>query len=180
MLQTWRQRQIEHKHYSCNCGTGTRKQYQLHINDKGCRCLVHTGNHDQYAEIQSYKEGCDLRTILNGIDPNAVLNGNSTYSYKDLETSGLLDYTTMPKTVGEMFNLVRQVDTIFDGLPSDFRSEFNNNSKVFCNKFGSVEFNDILNRYNINKAVLFDNAVKKRRAKTKKSVKKDEVKDDES
>lgn len=177
MIETWRQRQLKNSHYCCCSGTGTRKQYQLHIDDKGCRCLKHTGNHDQYAEIQSYKEGCDLRTILNGIDPNAVLNGNSTYSYKDLETSGLLDYTTMPKTVGEMFNLVRQVDTIFDGLPADFRSEFNNNSKVFCNKFGSTEFNDILNRYNINKAVLFDNAVKKRRGRPKKES---EVKDDES
>jgi hypothetical protein len=40
----------------------------LNIDDNGCECLVCTGQTDLYAEIQSYREGCDLAMLLRNID----------------------------------------------------------------------------------------------------------------
>lgn len=150
MLQTWRQRQTQKTRFNCECGSGDRKQFQLHIDDDGCHCLICTGQHDQYAEIQSYKENCDLRTMLNGLDPNVVLGANSTYTTEDVLNSGIADYTALPKTLGGLFNLIKEGENLFNGLPQEVRGEFNNSVKVFASKFGSQEFFDIMNKYNPN------------------------------
>lgn len=146
-MQTHRDRMTNELRYRCCSGNGIKKQYQLHIDDKGCHCLVCTGEHDLYAEIQSYKESTDLATLLNGIDPNAVLGASSTYTTQDVLNSPISDYSVLPKTLGGMFNLVREGENIFNGLPREVRAEFNNSVKVFASQFGTPQFFEIMQKY---------------------------------
>ena len=61
--------------------------------------------------------------------------------------SGIIDYATMPKTLGSMFNLVQKGENLFNGLPEDIRREFNYSVKKFVSQFGTQSFNDIISKY---------------------------------
>lgn len=147
MIQTWRQRVNNKQHYLMPCGCTIRKQYMLNIDDKGCEYLVHSGDHDQYAEIQSYRESCDLQMILNTLDPMAVNRYVSTYKPEDIMNVGLVDIAAMPTSYGGMFNLVKKGENFFNGLPEEIRSKFNYSVKKFCSSFGSDDFNNIFAQY---------------------------------
>ena len=143
----WRDRCNREKRFYCNHGNPVKIELQLAISDVGCRELVPCSTHDLYAEIQSYRENCDMQMILKTMDPNSLANAVSTYKVDDIMNSGIVDYTQMPDTLGGMYNLVRKADNLFSGLPATVRAEFNNSVKVFVSKFGTPEFNDIISKY---------------------------------
>lgn len=143
----WRDRCSRENRFRCNCGNSVKIELQLAISDVGCRELVPCSTHDLYAEIQSYRDSCDMQTLLKTIDPNSLANAVSTYKVDDIMNSGIVDYTQMPDTLGGMYNLVRKADNLFSGLPATVRAEFNNSVKVFVSKFGTPEFSDIINKY---------------------------------
>lgn len=147
MMIKWRDRCNRENRFFCNCGNPVKLEQQLAIADDGCRQLVVTGSHDLYAEIQSYRENCDMQMILKTMDPNSIANAISTYRVEDVFNSGIVDYTQMPDTLGGMYNLVRKADNLFNGLPATIRAEFNNSVKVFVSKFGTPEFNDIISKH---------------------------------
>lgn len=186
-IQTLRSRLKKPVHFYCPSGDGTRLQYMLKIDDDGCECLYCSGQTDQYAEIQSYRESCDLAMLLRNIDPMSLNNAISTYSVDDILNSGIMDYSTMPTSLGGMFNLVQQGENLFNGLPEEVRREFNYSVKNFVSKFGSDDFNNILNKYmapsNIGGAFaepLPLEEPKKKRGRPKKEDKEIEVNENES
>lgn len=146
-VMRWRARVNNKKRYQMPTGTGTCNTYMLNINDDGCQCLVCSGSTDKYAEIQSYREGCDLSMLLRNIDPKSLNNAVSSFSVDDLMNTDLVDYSSMPNSIGGLFNLVKQGENFFNGLPEDVRAEFNYSVKNFVSKFGSQEFSDILAKY---------------------------------
>jgi len=146
-ILTWRKKIANNQRYYMPCGNGIRLKYMLNIDDHGCECLVCSGQTDQYAEIQSYRDGCDLATLLRNIDPNSLNNMISSYTADDLINSGIVDYATMPKTLGSMFNLVQRGENLFNGLPEEIRQEFNYSVKNFVSQFGTQSFNDIISKY---------------------------------
>lgn len=133
--------------YYMPSGNTIKLNKMLHIDDDGCECLICSGSHDLYAEIQSYRGSCDLQMLLRNIDPNSIANAVSSFSVDDLMNSGILDYTHMPDTLGGMFNLVQKGENMFNGLPEAVRAEFNYSVKNFVSKFGTSEFSDIINKY---------------------------------
>lgn len=148
MALNWRQRRANSDaRFFCSCGCGDKPTYQLIVRDDGTHDLKLTGETDLYATIQSYRENCDMSVLLKSFDPLSLANAVSTYSVDDVLNSNIIDYSTMPDTLGGMFNLVRQADNIFNGLPADFRAEFNNSTKVFASKFNTAEFREILSKY---------------------------------
>lgn len=146
-IQTWRKRMDSKQEYVCPSGSGTVNTYMLNIDDHGCQCLVCTGQTDLYAQIQSYRESCDLAMLLRNIDPNSLNNMVSSFSVDDVVNSGIVDYAAMPTTLGGMFNLVQKGENLFNGLPEEVRKEFNYSVKNFVSKFGSPEFNDVMTKY---------------------------------
>lgn len=146
-METWLERQNSKRRYYMPSGSKIRKQFVLNIDDNGCECLVHCSNHDQYTEIQSYRDGCDLHVILNQLDPMAVNRYVSTYSASDIINAGVVDIATMPHTYGDMFNLVKKGESFFNGLPEAIRKEFNYSVKLFCSSFGTDKFNNIFAQY---------------------------------
>lgn len=146
-VMRWRARVNNKKRYQIPSGEGTCNTYMLNIDDNGCQCLVCSGSTDKYAEIQSYRENCDLAMLLRNIDPNALNNAVSTYDVGDVMNSGITDYSNMPNSIGGLFNLVKQGENLFNGLPEEVRAEFNYSVKNFVSKFGTQEFVDVMNNY---------------------------------
>lgn len=146
-ILTWRKRVANRERFFMPSGEGIARTYMLNIDDNGCECLVCTGQTDIYAEIQSYREGCDLAMLLRNIDPSALNSMVSSFTADDLVNSGIVDYATMPTTLGGMFNLVQKGENMFNGLPEEIRKEFNYSVKNFVSQFGTQAFNDILAKY---------------------------------
>ena len=146
-ILTWRKKISNNQRFYMPSGAGIRLKYMLNVDDKGCECLVCSGQTDQYAEIQSYRDGCDLAMLLRNIDPNSLNNMISSYTADDLINSGIIDYASMPKTLGSMFNLVQRGENLFSGLPEEIRREFNYSVKNFVSQFGTQSFNDIISKY---------------------------------
>lgn len=146
-ILTWRKRVANRERFFMPSGEGIARTYMLNIDDNGCECLVCTGQTDIYAEIQSYREGCDLAMLLCNIDPYALNSMVSSFTADDLVNSGIVDYATMPTTLGGMFNLVQKGENMFNGLPEEIRKEFNYSVKNFVSQFGTQAFNDILVKY---------------------------------
>lgn len=147
VMLTWQKRMSNHERYFMPCGKAVRRTYMLNVDDNGCECLVCTGQTDTYAEIQSYRENCDLAMLLRNIDPSALNGMVSSFTADDLVNSGIVDYAAMPKTLGAMFNLVQKGENMFNGLPEEIRREFNYSVKNFVSQFGTQSFNEILAKY---------------------------------
>lgn len=128
-------------------GEGVRLTFQLYIDDDGCQCLRCSGQSDQYAMIQSYRDSCDLAMLLRNLDPMSLSNAVSTYRVEDLLNTDIVDYSTMPTDLGSMFVLIQQGENLFNGLPEAVRAEFNYSVKNFVKAFGTPHFNDIMNKY---------------------------------
>ena len=152
-ILTWRKKVEAKRRYLLPTGDGTCNTYMLNIDDTGCQCLVCTGSTDKYAEIQSYRENCDLAMLLKNIDPNALNNAVSSYDVGDVMNSGIIDYSQMPNTIGGLFNLVKQGENLFNGLPEEVRAEFNYSVKNFVSKFGTQDFIDVMNKFAITPTV---------------------------
>lgn len=146
-ILTWRKRVANRERFFLPCGSPVKLTYMLNIDDNGCECLCCTGQTDLYAEIQSYRDGCDLAMLLRNIDPNALNSMVSSFSADDIVNSGIVDYATMPSTLGGMFNLVQKGENLFNGLPEEIRAEFNYSVKNFVSQFGTADFNAILSKY---------------------------------
>lgn len=146
-ILTWRKRVANRERFFMPSGEALVRTYMLNIDDNGCECLVCTGQTDLYAEIQSYREGCDLAMLLRNIDPSALNGMVSSFTADDLVNSGIVDYATMPTTLGGMFNLVQKGENMFNGLPEEIRKEFNYSVKNFVSQFGTQSFNEILAKY---------------------------------
>lgn len=159
-ILTWRKKVETKRRYQLPTGCGTCNTYMLNIDDTGCQCLVCTGSTDKYAEIQSYRENCDLAMLLKNIDPNALNNAVSSYDVGDIINSGITDFSHMPNSIGGLFNLVKQGENLFNGLPEEVRAEFNYSVKNFVSKFGTQDFIDVMNKFAITPTVNIEPDVK--------------------
>lgn len=129
-------------------GTKEKILYHLVYSDNGVKKLDVCGCTDLYAEIQSHRESTDLSIILSRLDPNQVSNMASSYSFNDLLESEIINVTQLPKNAGEMLNLVRSGQNLFDGLPIEVREMFNYSMEKFVSSFGSKEFAEKINYLN--------------------------------
>ena len=118
-ILTWRKKVNNKQRHFLPAGDGIRLTYQLHIDDDGCQCLRCTGQTDEYAVIQSYRESCDLALLLRSIDPNSIANAVSTFNAGDVLNSEIIDYSRMPTDLGSMFALVQKGENLFNGFPVD-------------------------------------------------------------
>lgn len=108
--------------------------------DDGCEYLKEVGCYNLYERIQSHRESCDLNLILSELDPLQVNGMLSTFTYDDVLDSSFYDVSTLPKNPGEMLNLVKEGQQLFDGLPLEVRKEFNFSPNLFISSFGTDDF----------------------------------------
>lgn len=117
-------------------GSKEANTYQIRIDKDNHKSLVKTGKKDIYTAIQADLESTKIENILRECvyDPTVLQQVNGTY----------IDVTNMPKTLGEMQNLVLDAKAQFEALPAELRNKFDNSAEKFVNLYGTEEFNKIL------------------------------------
>lgn len=130
------------------CGSCFKEDKVIAIDEmSGVEYLKVVGRTNTHAQIQSYRESCDLKIILNQIDPSQVSGLMSTYSADDIMNASVIDTTQLPTSQGAMLNLVKKGTQLFEGLPIEVRREFNFSPSVFITKFGTSEFAEIMQKF---------------------------------
>lgn len=121
-------------HIFSNCGKQLVNRKTLKIGSYGYPILADNGKHDLYSEIQSYKDSCDLATILQTFDLGSI--GGLTFE----ELGDLDDFTSAPKTPAELLSVVNSGEVFFNELPVSVRSAFGHSLYNFVQSFGSDDF----------------------------------------
>lgn len=93
-----------------------------------------------YEEIQAAAESVDLHAIMNRYE-----NGDATALNK---VQGMyIDAVDLPKNYAELYDAVSKADMVFETLPADIKSQFNNSAATFWKNYGEEEFDQIINTY---------------------------------
>ena len=122
----------------CPCGESEVQKKHLVVGKDGYPVLENCGKHDLYAEIQSYRDSCDLASILQTFDLGSI--GGLTFD----ELGDLNDFTNVPKSPAEMLRSINEGELLFSQLPVGVRSSFNHSLYNFVSSFGSPDFYDRL------------------------------------
>ena len=119
--------------YIC-CGDSNIPRKSLFIGSRGYPELKVTGTHDLYAEIQSYRDTCDLESILKTFDLSSI--GGLTFD----ELGDLDDFVNAPKSPADLLNVINRGQVLFDELPVNVRANFGHSLYNFVDSFGSADF----------------------------------------
>lgn len=111
--------------------------HKLIVDQDGTYDLKISGKVDTYSEIQSWRESCDIKVLL-----QRYANGDTAALNRKQPLFG--DFSTMPKTLAEYQQMQLNVEQAFDSLPAEQRSRFGNSSSRFVASFGSPEFFEAL------------------------------------
>lgn len=128
------------KRFYCSSGNRKRKLYEPYYTESGSRQLRCIGEDDIFDYIQSFKASCDIKTLLKRFelgDTSALLARPGVYA----------DFINAPSTLAEYLNVQIKAKQLFDSLPADVRSSFNNDPNQFFVKIGTPEFEDIARNY---------------------------------
>lgn len=120
-------------------GSKIANDFGIRKDERGADELVITGKYSLYDEIQSYKDSCDLKKILERFR----LTGDMSLLEQRKGFYG--DVADFPKTYAEFLNIAVKAKEEFAKLPADIRDKFNNNVDEFISAIGSKEFNEIYN-----------------------------------
>lgn len=123
-----------------NAGSKFVPVYEYDVID-GIKTLIPVGEHDIQAEIDSYADQADINNII-----NRFLNGDTSVLNPKLGTYG--DFSDVPTTYAELFSRVQKCQNVFDSLPVEIRSKFDNSYEKFWSDFGSDSFDAVFDEYN--------------------------------
>lgn len=126
-----------HDRVICRSGSATAPVYELNFDEDGKKELIETGRINTYERIQSWKESCDLKSIL-----ARFANGDISALNRNTPIFG--DFTFAPSTLADYYNRINQAEQEFYKLPLDVRAKFNHSpSEYFCS-MGTPEFASIM------------------------------------
>ncbi len=113
-------------------GNEMEPHYIEKIDENGRTYLEKDGETNTYAEIQSYKDECDVHSILCRYFAGdaSVLSRQGVY----------IDATQLPTTYHEMYNLMAEQRDKFDQLPLEIKRKFDNSFNVWASTAGSEEW----------------------------------------
>lgn len=121
-------------------GARLKPTYKISYTETGSQDLVECGVVDVYEEIQSYKDSCDLKTIIERFmagDVNALNRSPAFFA----------DVADMPNSLAGFLNMRSDADRYFMSLPPEVRAEFGNDSNQFFAQIGSDRFNTIMSKF---------------------------------
>lgn len=119
-----------------NSGERFNPTYKLKIDKEGRIDLIQDGKIDVYERIQSYREECDIKCIL-----QRFLAGDEAALNKYAPLFG--DFTEAPNSLAEYYQKIMDAEAIYNKLPVDVKAQFNNSSSEFFASVGSEKFNSI-------------------------------------
>lgn len=100
-------------------GNRLEPEYKERYDERGVAYLEQVGEVDTYAKIQSYRDECDVMSILSryAAGDTSVLSNPGWY----------IDTTKMPNSYTDYLNLMNEQREKFEQLPLEIRMKFNNN-----------------------------------------------------
>lgn len=133
-----------------NPGNDNNKSFILKVNDNGYHYLDVQGVSSWTMEINGYADQCDFINMSKMFDElHPALQ--SSFNIDDVFSSGVVDYTRLPSSRGEVFKLISNAQNLFNGLDQEIREHFNNSFELFYSQIGSNSFRDFFNK-------LYDNS----------------------
>lgn len=120
-----------------NPGSPIKQVYKPQVNKDGTITLIPDGFINTDEEISSYADSVDIENIV-----YRFLNGEVDVLHKHVGQYG--DFTNMPKTLAEFLQLQIDSKRVFDGLPAEVKSKFDNDVNKFFAQSGSKEWYDKL------------------------------------
>lgn len=110
-------------------GKRVRIEHALRYDEFGNKYLAEVGTFDQYAYIQSFAASCDINEIVRRATPEQMAEfGKGVYG----------DVSTLPQTLADSYEVLRNVESVFAGLPADVKAEYAD-YKSFLNSFGTIQ-----------------------------------------
>lgn len=100
-------------------GDTTEPIYALAYNENGVPFLKEVGKRDIVAEINSYKDECDINRIL-----MRYANGDVT-ALGDFNGGSYGDFGDAPSSLIDVYNVVDRARDIFEGLDPDIKGKYN-------------------------------------------------------
>lgn len=111
--------------------------YMSVYDDDGKRKVIVSGQYNLYDKIQSYRDNCDLHTILE----RYKRTGDETLLMR--RQAVFADVTEMPKTYADVLKLSMASQGLFDALTAEQKLKFNNNPDEFLASFGTPKFDEV-------------------------------------
>lgn len=117
-------------------GESVRRTYLWERNEKGEKVLRLDQTIDQQAEIDSYLEETKLENIIRraSIDPEIAAR-----LVPDVG-KGIQDYTDTPESLAELQNIMLRAQQIWEDVPKEIKSKFDNDVDKFVASYGTVEW----------------------------------------
>lgn len=114
------------------CGNVMEPQYRERYDERGHAYLEKVGEVNTYEKIQSYKDQCDIMSILSryAAGDNSALAIPGYY----------IDTTKLPKTYTEYLNMMNEQREKFDRLPLEIRQKFEMNFQSWAATAGETEW----------------------------------------
>lgn len=110
-------------------GSGTRKEYGYEVNSKGQKVLVETGEVNQYAEIQSYKDECLIENIMARLRVG---------DYTAFRVDGIYqDVTKLPNNLIDAKREMVKLENVWNHLTNEQKSHYDFSLETFIHEAGS-------------------------------------------
>uniref|UniRef100_A0AAU8AZ96 Internal scaffolding protein n=1 Tax=Dulem virus 202 TaxID=3145679 RepID=A0AAU8AZ96_9VIRU len=115
-----------------NPGSEWETEYKERYDENGHPYLVETGKVNVYEKIQSYRDECEIQSILSryAAGDQTVMNRPGYY----------IDTTVLPTSYTEYFNLMQEQKEKFNSLPLNIRKKFNNSFEEWAASAGNAEW----------------------------------------
>ena len=121
------------KRWFTNAGSPFHKIYKPIVDKFGVIDLKESGVENTDDMIQSHAASCDIQVIL-----NRAANGD--LSGLNARTGFYADVTEMPKTYAEFLQMQIDATNMFNGLPIEIKTKFNNDPNQFLAQSGNDEW----------------------------------------
>lgn len=115
-------------------GSGIKQLYRGVLDkETGMITLVENGKKNLYAEIQSYKDMCDINKIV-----SRYVNGEIDILNQVQGVYG--DFSASPSSLADALQQAYDSEQQFNRLPVDIKQKFDNNWRIWLNSFGTEEW----------------------------------------
>lgn len=115
-----------------NVGDRIKQLYEARVDNNGTIDLVEAGRENLYDYIQSFKESCDINTIVKRFasgDTDVLARRQATYG----------DFTQFPGTYADLLNTVIQGENYFNSLPLETRAKFNHSFREWMASMDNMQ-----------------------------------------
>lgn len=107
--------------------------FRLEIDDYGHKSIVPDKPINVYDKIQSYKDECDIKAIV-----ERALAGDETALNQ--RTGTYMDITGAPESMADAMRKIKAAEDAFGKMPKEIREKFNNSAAEYIAQLGSKEW----------------------------------------